>query len=392
MKSLAACLLLLCCVPAFSQFGGAIKAEEDYHFTSEVTRKYTSIEERSPGCYEVRNGSLHGFIDSAGHEIIPCVYDEVTLYNDLIIVTGGSRMGLYDRKGQQLLPVEYQRLMPVKNSNNFIVNKNSLWGIVAPLQKNDNVLVPPQYSEFGCLDDAIPSFSNCTTFYFKKDSLYGAIDIVTNKIIIPAVYSALVSSRTGIYQARKNGRFGYIDAGNDTVVPFIFDDCRPLNVNGLTPVKKGKWGLIDRKGNFVVPPQYDEMFKPKRGFVKVMKDGKNGFLNEAGTEVLPCKYDDIKPHDKDDVFNLFSVQLNRKWALFDKTGKPLTAFVYDRLDDYYYHYILVAKGNHFGLLNKQGKEVLPCEYDKIEFYDDEKKMKALKNNKLIYCTPVEFHS
>lgn len=383
MKIVITGLFLFSTAYSFSQGIGLneaslIESKEKSHFSSQVADKYQYIVLREPGCYEVKSSdnNKYGFIDSMGRELIPCVYDKVELQANLIRVTAGPSIGLYNYKGQQLLPVEYQRLFDMENSPYYMAEKNGLWGVVDPFSPKNKTIIPVQYSRFGCLNGVMIGSGNCSQFYFKKDSTFGIMDI-HSRIIIPPVYTSLESAPTGIYKACKNGKFGYIDSVNNTVIPFVFDDCQPLIINGLTLAQKEKWGLINNKGEFVIAPQYDEVFTWQQGVLRVKKNGKTGFIDEKGVEFIPCIYDAANAYYREGTL---TVKLNGKLGIVDRKGKPLTELVYDKMYKFYYKHGIVRKGNYFGLLNNQGVEVLPCEYDKIEYGGNESIIIAWKNN------------
>lgn len=388
MKTIFTIALLFSCTALFSQYVGQVEPNEEsiiamkehYHFSDDISKKYLFIRFRKPGLYEVKSisSNKYGFIDSSGQEIIPCLYDDVSTNDGLIKVISNSLKGLYSYNGEQLLPVEFTDLTRTGNSNNYIVQKSNLWGVMSPLSKINKTVIPIKYNQLYCLNDYVYEHGDCNRFLIRIDSLYGMIDS-NEKPIIPPVYTALTASRSGIYQVRKNGKYGYIDSVNNTIVPIIFDEIQPLNVKGLTPAKKEKWGLINRKGKFVIAPQYDDMFTYQGTVIRVRKNGKTGFLDVKGKEFIACIYDDANAYYRDDVL---TVNLNGKLGILNRSGKPLTDFVYDKMSKFNYQHAIVKKGNYFGIINNKGVEVLACEYDKIAYpvRNNERFITASKNN------------
>src|SRR5690606_29992702 len=128
-------------------------------------------------------------------------------------------------------------------------------------------------------------------------------------------------------------------------------------------------------------------------------------------EVIPVIYENV---DQSMVDEVVIVSKNKKWAFFSNNGEQLTAFQFDKVIDvpisnemsHYSTYFkgglaivylenemqlinknmqiivpigkydhieslnkngfgIVAKNNKFGIINNQGKEVIPLEYNKI---------------------------
>ena len=61
-----------------------------------------------------------------------------------------------------------------------------------------------------------------------------------------------------IFVSKKDGKYGFTDSKNETVVDYIYDDATELNNYGYAAVKKdGLWGAIDKEGNIVIEPTYN---------------------------------------------------------------------------------------------------------------------------------------
>src|SRR5690606_16505771 len=208
---------------------------------------------------------------------------------------------------------------------------------------------------------------------------------------------------------------GYIDIHQNVLIPFDYDDLGVFSsANELAPAKKnGKSGVINRKGETIVPFIYDKVnYFYNSGLAIVIKDKKFGFVNALGKEIIPIIYENVDQTMTDEIV---LVSKNKKWAFFSNKGKQLTDYKFDEIkqayikengrdkDTYFkgglaivsignqtqfldknlkeiipigkYDYVeslnkngfgIVGKNNKFGIINNQGKEVIPLEYDKIE--------------------------
>ena len=74
-----------------------------------------------------------------------------------------------------------------------------------------------------------------------------------------------------------------MDAKGNKVIPFLYEEAKSFRYNTpYTEAKKGgKWGFIDREGKTLIPFEYDRIYteeyypKPQEQ-IRVIKNNKNG--------------------------------------------------------------------------------------------------------------------
>ena len=88
--------------------------------------------------------------------------------------------------------------------------------------------------------------------------------------------------RLDYYLARKNGKFGILDAKGNEIAPVIMDKVHEMiDTDGCIPlVKDGKWGLVHL--GMYVEPIYDKMEIRSEAYVKVWLNGVQGWLDING--------------------------------------------------------------------------------------------------------------
>jgi len=215
------------------------------------------------------------------------------------------------------------------------------------------------------------------------------------------------------YAVFKKGNFSGIIDSTGTVT------LQPVNGN-LAPFRKGyffhytgesnnrKVGLIDFKGDYKIPlDNYDFglSWNSENGYLVVSKNKKFGLVNYLTEKPeLDFLYDSIEYAGE----SIFFVKKNNKWAIYNPEKGFVSDFVYQR-NSYYNKdescvqvapdkYFLVdrenkvllkskyelinteASNNYFvcldrnidkeGLIDSDGKEVLPLEYSHITIYGD----------------------
>ena len=182
-----------------------------------------------------------------------------------------------------------------------------------------------------------------------------------------------------------NGRFGFMDAEGNVTVPPLYEEAWEYRDGIAWVMKGGLWGSINQAGEMIVPYQYKHIwsFRPElyalNRCLGVTKDMKyRGVVDyKTGEEILPCKYHQPYTFEVDDG-EYFCYVDDQKRPIFinKKTGKEQF-----RLNDklkfrYYlgYGYSEVYRGDsyrkqQFGIVDKQGKEVFPCEFQQFEPLD-----------------------
>lgn len=96
-----------------------------------------------------------------------------------------------------------------------------------------------------------------------------------------------------------------------------------------------------------------------------------GLLAEGGAVVLPAVYDAINNNGS-------FIMLNKggKWACFNQHLKPLTGFIYERIDPFYCGRAAVCRiynsdtSGSWGYIDETGAEVIPPIYDSASDFED----------------------
>ncbi len=296
---------------------------------------------------------------------------------------------------------------------------------------------------------------------FVNDDLIVAQDYYTKKfgiingkgnILAPFIYDEILSSSSGdinipekLFDAKKDGKQGYIDYKGNVKIPFVYRFCGTFK-NGYAWVTndEGKCGLINSEGIIVEPLVHDNILfisetiiiyvdfiakscekyslkdaprdwvkqSPSHvhynfnicrnpGYVQVTtREFKKGITCLNGDIVIPAEYDDIRILDSYDVL----AKLNGKWGIINLQNKVLYPFEFEYIDTirkvdrgllptYWY---IVSKNNKFGIIDNKFNECLPIMYDGIEYskmyacylvrIDKEKAMVDYYNNVMVPFT------
>lgn len=175
---------------------------------------------------------------------------------------------------------------------------------------------------------------------------------------------SVASSQTATSQVYfKNGGDYYALMDGDTyLTSFIFSEISSFQ-EGLCWVNKGDlYGYIDTLGKEICPFVYTDVSRFHNGFAAVSRDSTLGFINSSGEEICPLKYNRVSTFSH----GLAGVQVDSLWAVLDTNGKEVSSMSYQYppmvLSK---NFVVVCRGNKWGVINHLGKEVYPFQYDLI---------------------------
>lgn len=237
----------------------------------------------------------------------------------------------------------------IDSSNKIVLEYDSLVGPYG------NVFMIYNAGQFGIIDDKgvmLAEFSN----RFEK--------------VFP-----FVEERAKVIKA---GRYGFIDKrGNVRVAP-QYTNVHDFKEGLAAVIINGKWGFIDKDENIVVQPHYQEVTDFENGTARVQLKGKWQFVRKNGL-LLSNTYDEIKPT----VNQKWILVRKNKLGLADKDGKELLAPRYDLVEDMGNRWVIVKKGNKYGVVDYQENFVYPFEFDYITFNNNKgnSMMLFMKNGK-----------
>lgn len=245
-----------------------------------------------------------------------------------------------------------------------------------------------------------PLYSNGQKITFITDFIFDGID-----------RNPCYQDNNGFkYFAKKNGKYGIIDAKGKTIVDFIYDEIKPFS-NGKAAVKSGDyWGFIDNKGTIIIPIEYmfpygDFLFSYQMPSIATMgkyckigaidtsnnvvidfiyggliycrynyfkviykNEKKWGIIDTRGKQIIPMAYDDIDA----DSLNLFKVEVNAKFGWIDTLQHIVIPAIYENAELFSQGLAAVKLNGKWGYINKKGKFVIQPLYDRATSFDHDK--------------------
>lgn len=413
-----------------------------------ISYKYKEAYPFEEGLAKVRKGDKYGFINPDGKEVGKIKYTVILpftgsycrvavggKYEDGILT--GEKWGFLNKRGEEILPPEYDEIGEFENGTAYVL-KGKKYGLI-----NDQIefLLEPKYVAVGSFDQFGYCWFAASGKVDKKtgklqSGKYGLIN-KEGKIIIPAKYAVIgyfykykVKGSQNIYELDAANSVAYnqyslerplsrlynpenilkvdlsnakSEAGADSVMlgyknMEIFTDSTCF-IFGKTQFRSG---VMDASGSELVPEKkFDYVNCPAYGIAlvgKVRKKKMNyayynvqtGFLKEfEDNEILHSYMDGVgKILNADDqsvyfvnksgnrVTDVYRTAMNfdqgrcivqdnksGKYGVIDTEGKALLPFEYDGILSSYSEGLLgVQKSGLWGAVNMEGETVIPLVY------------------------------
>ena len=226
-----------------------------------------------------------------------------------------------------------------------------------PIYKNDTTLVETRY------------------LHGKKRRKYWEVYFENESVNIPFIYGRVIKDRVRIGKNTKNQLLMEKFTNNEGWVLFLGDGYALKSKNvfyhyedypNIKPFEeKGLWGAVLGE-EIVVQPKYEitEVFEQK--YIKAKINEKWLLLDQRGKEIIPPKYDDVSNIDRG-TKSVFYVVKDEKIGIVNKQGEEITPIDYDVISEGEKEVFVLTQGDLRGVLFKQ-KILVPSIYENINGY------------------------
>jgi hypothetical protein len=254
-----------------------------------------------------------------------------------------------DSKTKLFLPTSNFEIMPFLNKDK--------WGF----KKGENLFVDYIYDY---VDGDIfydMRFSDEGLALVNHNKLYGYID-KDGKSVIDFQY--LIGNRFDngyaiVVNLKK--KYGVIDSQNRTVIDLKYDEIYSFNANIFVVKLNQKYGLSNTLNTIVLDINYEEIGEIfyDRSIIKIKEEDneKYGYINSNGEIVIKPIY----KYANDFVCDYAAVEMFDKYDLFSEKENLL-----DKED---FEFEFVGNVGNYGIINKDGNNIIPFIYEDINIYE-----------------------
>ena len=334
----------------------------------------SALSSQKYGFLVAQKDDKYGMINRNIEIIVPFKYDTLYWMDKITLLAKlNNKYGLIDSIGKSIIPIEYDSIYHEPYINSYLfLKKNNQYGII---NSNYETIFPCEYEEVKILSSEFITV--------KRNGQYQLFSMRQKKIL-PFVGSQILIADKGILI--KNKRWGFLQNNEITWLPKSekYDTIERLSMTLLWMVaKKNKNGtitkaIINNLGEELLP--FSEKIQsisrgPLQNTITIGKKNKKGEwkygeANLSGYMMIKPQYEKIENYK-----NLFFIWKNTKKGLIDKDNNLLIPPIYDsisvkknrpRAKCYYY---LVYQNNKVGILDTNFRFIAPIVYDSIEIID-----------------------
>lgn len=206
----------------------------------------------------VRMGEMYGAINNKGIIAIPLEYMsllDVSLFGPtMLMAIKNNRFGVVDKTNKIIVPFDFDLVQPMFGM--ISVTKNGKKGLY---NHKGELVIPIKYDDIAHPSDKSQTYSVCSA------GKWGVIN-KKGEIIIPIEYDGVSQISSGyMYSVCKAGEWAIINKKGENITPFIYDEIDKDGFGftcGRLPVcRNGKWGFINRNGREIIECNYDNVIQ-----------------------------------------------------------------------------------------------------------------------------------
>ena len=318
--------------------------------------KYDWISPVHDGGAIVKIDCKFGYLDKNGKMKLPCDYDTIkVIHHPHYIIVKNNKKGLMTSSGKILLSCDYDDIK-ISGEHSFYVRKEDIVGV---LSTNGSWMIPLKFQNISPMDEygycwvklngkimLTKDYSNMYFTPFDADSVY--IQTSTSKALVESsVLSKAPNTAMEVYYFRKGSHVGaYCTNGT---INCEFDELGIVNDNECIWAQKNNgYIIIDMNGKTISKEVYD----------KVAINSQNNL------QILDVQTSSFKDRE------YYFVEKGRLKGIINNQGKTIVPLKYEEIDFFYEDLALVKSDGKYGFINKSGQSVIPCQFDSAKHFSD----------------------
>lgn len=179
---------------------------------------------------------------------------------------------------------------------------------------------PAEIATLPAFDEVMDAQDNGLAVIFQKDQA-GVLDIRSGALMLAPEFEEIYLDDPIL--ARKDGKWGILDAQGKVVRAPVFSDAEPF-FEGLAAVadEQGRWGFVNAQGEMVIAPQYDAVSSFSDGHAAVRKQGLWGLIDRDGQVVVAPQYTAMNAEEG----GLWAVEKDERRGIINAQGEMAMAF------------------------------------------------------------------
>lgn len=242
--------------------------------------------------WSVANGGKWGYIDKSGKEIIPFKFDHAELFrNGYASVTIDNKAGIINQNGETILDFKYLYVNLINDSMVIVMSdsmKNGIYDI------KGNEILPIVYDDIFSYNDSLFAiclnmkwaFADKNIKFLTTHKYNGLFRLNIGAEVFPVniggIYKPPYADET------EGGKWGFVNGKGEEIIPFNYDKVHYVSGGYYFVCKEKKWGVINGKGIEITPIKYDEIDNASGfyfGKAQVTLNGRTFYIDKNGNEI-----------------------------------------------------------------------------------------------------------
>jgi hypothetical protein len=342
----------------------------------------TAVFAKGSGQYSVvENNNKKGLVNKKGEMLIPAEYDDLgwsvgsaEVVEDVIGYKRDGLWGLLNLKNERIVDPEFTFLTPYGESlilagRKTSYNQNIYYGLINAKGK---VHLAFKYSHLQQHHKRL-----IATRYENDEYHKGLIDDKA-KVYIPLAHTDVQAIAEGFYAVyNDNRKIAVYDENGEALTDFELDSIALLKAPYHMIFKEGKLGLVNVKSGQILPARYKRIKVEEDGTIMTQSFTTWYVLNDRNEVLDTLHYDDITPLQK----GVLRVQVGGAEAIINWDEQNLSGFHHIEIHRLQHGMALYRKAEKYGILLEDGQELLPALFDTIIFATDRLLVKETRQGK-----------
>lgn len=334
-----------------------------------IKLQYGQAEPFENGRAKVSKNNLFGYIDQNGKEIIKCRYDAIEPFNNgEAYAIRDNKKGIIDTSGNELLSCSYDDVYRY-NDNLLTLKSGNQYGLAKSASKE--VVLPCEYLVPGYSGKYKDTEGNGYIFFKKggDGEKYGLMTETGELVFGPRYDDHGNIEANGWVRVQLDGKIGYIALDGKEMIPCRYVDSEALPSRYILRQGTNEYVLADNtSGKILTTAPFEKMRRFNDNLLYVENEsGRSGLIDLNGRQIIKCDYDFRTSGD--------FIYLSRRTGGIDYYGvaRANDGKILVDCDRYTNMKDFQERGNRYaevftkphslfpvGLINSNGKEVIPC--------------------------------
>lgn len=295
---------------------------------------YRQIRPLNDTLFAVNLDSLFTVVNRSGKVLMNRPYEDIRLLfsdgqmvDEFFMVKEAEKWGIHQREGVQVFPPQFGYIELIKKGKGYFKVKEDFKNQHWALYSGDAVqILPYKYSKLDIINDDF-------ILAYNDDARWSAWDSQGNAVLEPVWYGYQKLNRHLVALKNLDKNWDLYSLAQKGFLPLEkkYEHFRTLNDNYIQARLKKLYGILDSLGNEVVEPIYQEILPAQAPFFRVKKNNW-GLLTLKDGLIVPCEYQAISDFRNNTAF--------------------------------------VRKNDLYGVINTEGKEIIPTKFERIQREDN----------------------